>query len=241
MNRSYLFTALDIAAYMKWCHIHQQDELDVLNRLWTIRKCCLDVPRSIRFKAFCNIVYDELYELWKRGFVSEASDISLALDPENYPQPVANKTYAKVEMYLKLLALHFILTPRLPYTLVELKREFHRIGYKTISRRLASVTLKAVERLGMVMVKDNGFPCDEDYIMAGGLVMIGLSSERVKQLAELDENKETPVTLPKPGPKETAATPLRPTYNDKPAHQRPVAIEDLDDKSHIEVKIIGKD
>jgi hypothetical protein len=186
-NKYYLFHALDVATYFKWAHVARHNEVSILNELWMQRQTCLAVDEQTSFDDFVQDVYMELNWLWRQGFVDEFSDFNLALDLFLYPQVMSQKRYARVEQYFKMLALLFILTPHLPYTLLDLGRIINDLGYRRCSKTLARCIIEMTDKLGLRLVKANGFPCGESYIRQGGTVLIGMSVERSQQLAEAFE------------------------------------------------------
>ena len=103
-----------------------------INELWITAPNLFGVDEQTSFDDFVQDVYMELNWLWRQGFVDEFSDFNLALDLFLYPQVMSQKRYARVEQYFKMLALLFILTPHLPYTLLDLGRIINDLGYVVV-------------------------------------------------------------------------------------------------------------
>ncbi|HHX37683.1 MAG TPA: hypothetical protein GX717_06865 [Clostridiaceae bacterium] len=183
----YRFHALDVAAYFKWSHVVQHNEIPILNELWLQRQACLDVTEETTFEDFTKDVYMELNWLWRQGFVDENSDLRLTLDLYMYPEIMTQKRYARVEQYFKMLAFHFILTPHLPYTLIDIKHVVTHLDYRQCSPTLAKCMIDMAEQLGLTLVKANGFPCGEQHLRKGGTVLAGMSVERARKLGEAFE------------------------------------------------------
>lgn len=234
MSNFYRFHALDVATYIKWAHLNKQMESNVIGHLWEIRESCLVFDGCEDYADFENQVFYELHQLWSRSFVDEHSDLLNALDEERYPIKIIRKNYARVELRYKLLTLHFILTPQLPYVRLDLGEDLLNLGYKRCAKTLAESILKLVETLGLSMVKANGFPCDSEYLQDSSYVLVGLSAQRVSQIKtkKTGESQKTAGGSPRTakdadGEKETV---WRPKYEPKTVHKRPVSLDALDSR-----------
>lgn len=225
MSKFYRFHALDVATYIKWAHIAEEMESGLIRRLWRVRKSCLDHEGIKRFNDFRDRVYHELYLLWERGFIDEHSDLSVVPDFERYPQRIVRKTYARVEVGARLLTMHFLLTPQLPYVRQNIKTDMANLGYKNRSKTLAESILKLTDGLGLSIVRENGFPCDVQYLQAGGDVLVGLSAVRAQEVLEDKTGKKKVQDDAEP----VRGSTWRPKYEPQPTYKRSVPIEKLDE------------
>lgn len=183
MNRQhYLFSASDVAAYIKWAQVCQADELPLMRALWARRKACLLVEPRRHFSSFRDAVYAALRALWAAGYADETGRPEQAvLVADRRVCPTA-KTYQCMELFLKFLTLHFILTPRLPYTVLAVSREWPRWGCRPASPATARAVLRAAAELGLSLTQLDGSPCDAASLTAGAPVRAALSPERAKAL-----------------------------------------------------------
>ncbi|NJP39572.1 hypothetical protein HCH52_00660 [Oscillospiraceae bacterium HV4-5-C5C] len=176
-GQPYSFTSLDVAAYIKWTGLDRRRERHLLQALWSRYPSCLDQVTCGRSEqAFCQAVYDQLYYLFERGFVDEHSDLNLVRDPATFPVHVLSARYFPLELYLRLLTLHFIVTPNLPYVRLDADYYMRRLGYRGLTPGLARALLKAAGALGLRVARENGFPCDVQGMLEEKLILIGLTA-----------------------------------------------------------------
>ncbi len=110
----YLFNARDIAAYFKWAGVPSHLERDYLSFLFDKRSVLLAQPLSADYANFEREVFREMYYLWSVGFVSEYSDVAL-IAPDGAIAIFCGQEFIALESYMKLIALHLVLTGNLPY------------------------------------------------------------------------------------------------------------------------------
>ena len=227
MAKFYRFHARDVATYIKWAHLDEQTEIKVIRSLWRLRKACLQVDGLKRYADFRDAVYHELYQLWVSGYTDERADLLKSTDLERYPVRVIRKNYLRAELYFRLLTIHFILTPHLPYVRMEMRDQLLKLSHKTCSNAMATALLKLFDNLGLSLVRPNGFPIDAAYLSKGGSVLIGLSAARV---AELSAEEALRKSGEAEGSRKSEAA-WRPKYEEKPKQLRPIPIDQLD-QSH---------
>ncbi|MDD2213956.1 MAG: hypothetical protein PHR21_05365 [Oscillospiraceae bacterium] len=176
-EQPYSFTSLDVAAYIKWTGLDRRRERKLLQELWTRYPVCLDQATCGHSEQmFCQAVYDQLYYLFERGFVDEHSDLNLVRDPAAFPVHVLSARYYSLELYLRLLTLHFIVTPNLPYVRLDADYYMRRLGFRGLTPGLSRALLKAAVALGLRVARENGFPCDVQGMLEEKLILIGLTA-----------------------------------------------------------------
>ncbi|MBN1892504.1 MAG: hypothetical protein JW780_06945 [Clostridiales bacterium] len=111
---NYLYNARDIAAYLKWAGIPAHREKDYLRFLFDGRDVLLARPLTTDYSSFERDVFREMYFLWSVGFVNEYSDIRL-IAPEGAVAIFCDQEFIALESYMKLIALHLVLSGNLPY------------------------------------------------------------------------------------------------------------------------------
>ncbi len=110
----YRYNALDIAAYLKWTGMPSDREREQLRLLYDMREPLLARPISKDIELFYREVFRQMYHLWARGFENEFSDVARIAD-EGQTAIFCDQEYLPLESYMKLLALHLILSDHLPY------------------------------------------------------------------------------------------------------------------------------
>ncbi len=110
----YLYNARDIAAYFKWAGIPAHLEKDYLQFLFEKRDVLLARPLTSDYISFEHEVFRDMYYLWSLGFVNDYSDIAL-IAPEGAVSLFCGQEFITLESYMKLIALHLILSANLPY------------------------------------------------------------------------------------------------------------------------------
>ena len=119
----------------------------------------------------------------------------------------------------------FLLTPQLPYVRQNIKTDMANLGYKNRSKTLAESILKLTDGLGLSIVRENGFPCDVQYLQAGGDVLVGLSAVRAQEVLEDKTGKKKVQDDAEP----VRGSTWRPKYEPQPTYKRSVPIEKLDE------------
>ncbi len=185
MNQ-YLFSPLDVAAYIKWSQLSGREEARLLRQLWTLAPQCLDrAACGKRFATFERRVFQQLYFLYTRGYVDESSDPAAIADPKDSSPGLMAERHVNMETWLKRIALHLMLQPRLPYVRISIPELARQLGFRRLTKILLRQTLSAARRLGLFVAQANGRPADVDTILARKMVCIGLTAVTAKQLAEL--------------------------------------------------------
>ncbi|MBN1775884.1 MAG: hypothetical protein JW817_05410 [Clostridiales bacterium] len=110
----YLYNARDIAAYFKWAGVPAHLEKDYLQFLFEKSDGLLARPLSANYGIFEQEVFREMYYLWSVGFENEYSDVEL-IAPDGAIAIFCNQKFIALESYMKLIALHLMLSGNLPY------------------------------------------------------------------------------------------------------------------------------
>lgn len=110
----YLYNARDIAAYFKWAGVPAHLEKDYLQFLFEKSEGLLARPLSADYGNFEREVFREMYYLWSVGYANEYSDVEL-IAPDGAIAIFCNQAFIALESYMKLIALHLMLSGNLPY------------------------------------------------------------------------------------------------------------------------------
>jgi hypothetical protein len=110
----YLYNARDIAAYFKWAGVPTHLEKDYIQFLFKKSDVLLARPLSADYGHFEREVFREMYYLWSVGFANEYSDVEL-IAPDGAISIFCHQKFIALESYMKLIALHLILSANLPY------------------------------------------------------------------------------------------------------------------------------
>jgi hypothetical protein len=110
----YLFHARDIAAYFKWSGVPGFLEKSYLEFLFSRKDVLLARPVSGNYETLEKEVYREMYFLWSVGFINEFSDVSL-VSYDGATTLFCEEKFLALESYMKLIAMHLILSNNLPY------------------------------------------------------------------------------------------------------------------------------
>ena len=184
MNNRYRFKPLDVAAYIKWAHLAGSQEREVLARLWRLAPQWLDLAATTsRYDRFEQRVFEQLYYLYTRGYVDETSDPALIRDPSDREPGLMTPSCFVMESYLKRLCLHFLLTPKLPYLRIDMRRLATQLGFRRVTKTLLRQSLTAIRRLGLLLVRENGVPADHAAMQTERGFLIGLSAASAAELA----------------------------------------------------------
>ena len=114
MNQ-YLFSPLDVAAYIKWSQLSGREEARLLRQLWALAPLCLD-PAACgkRFATFERRVFQQLYFLYTRGYVDESSDPAAIPDPKDRRPGLMAGRHVNMETWLKRITMHLLRKPSCP-------------------------------------------------------------------------------------------------------------------------------
>lgn len=115
----YRYNALDVASYFKWTSLPSYAEQTYLEFLYQFREDLFARPFSGTFASFSQAVFREMYHVWSRGFENEFSDVK-RISPEGAIALFCEPDFLTLESYMKLLALHLIVSSRLPYIRIHL-------------------------------------------------------------------------------------------------------------------------
>ncbi|NLW89588.1 MAG: hypothetical protein GXY43_07730 [Clostridiaceae bacterium] len=110
----YLYNARDIAAYFKWAGVPPDREKNYLSFLYDRRDLLIARPMTVEYDFLEKEVFREMYYLWSAGYVNEYSDVGLIV-PDGGVSIICDQEFIRLEAYMKLVALHLILTANLPY------------------------------------------------------------------------------------------------------------------------------
>lgn len=181
---NYRYTSLDVAAYIKWTHLAADTELNFMVDLWPARSLLLADRCLHSFLDFRHDVNEQLYYLDERGFVDEHSDLLLVKDGAGHHPALLPAELFRFETELKLLALHLIRTPQLPYVSRQVKLPAEpQAPPRTLE--LAEQLLEFSRSLGVVIAKENGFPWDAYSLMNEKTLLFGLSAAYVTEVQSL--------------------------------------------------------
>lgn len=177
----YLYNARDIAAYFKWTGVAAHLEKDYLRFLFEKRDGLLAKPLSGDYTAFERDVFREMYFLWSNGFVNEYSDVTL-IAPEGVVSIFCSQEFIALESYMKLIALHLILSANLPYVrinfvglplLLGISGEYDQFE-ENLSLAFTALRLSATDTFGKAFDLKVGVPNE--------LLCISLNNELKEQL-----------------------------------------------------------
>ena len=150
---SYRYHALDIAAYLKWASVSPEAEPSYLSFFYQLREEILARPFTRTYEEFCQAVFREMYHVWSRGFENEFSDVNRIAGEETLAI-FCEPDFLALESYMKLLALHLMVSVQLPYIRIQLAGLPLLLGLAAWWERFALNLGCAAEALALVV-------CDE--------------------------------------------------------------------------------
>lgn len=162
---NYLYNARDIAAYLKWAGIPSHREKDYLRFLFDGKDALLARPLTSDYESFERDVFREMYYLWSTGFVNEYSDVRL-IAPEGAVAIFCDQEFIALESYMKLIALHLVLSGNLPYVRINfvglplvLGISGDYFGFEeNVMRAFEALRLQATDLFGKPFDLEKGIP-----------------------------------------------------------------------------------
>ena len=182
----YRYNALDIAAYFKWSALPQEAEVAYLDFLFQLRGDILARPLTKDIDSFKHAVYREMYHVWSRGFENEFSDVN-RIAGENAVSIFCDQKFLALESYMKLLAMHLIVSSNLPFIQVQLSGFYLLIGIESKWEEYQDNLLKAIEALELSVSGTDGNPVDFSQQLPNHSILISLKETYLEKL--FDKNK----------------------------------------------------
>lgn len=116
---AFRYSALDVAAYFKWSSLPQEAEPTYLDFLYQLKNDILARPLTKTSDLFRQAVFREMYHVWSRGFENEFSDVNCIV-PEGTVTLFCDQKFLALESYMKLLAIHLLVSANLPFIRIRL-------------------------------------------------------------------------------------------------------------------------
>lgn len=171
---AFRYSALDVAAYFKWSSLPHEAETAYLEFLYQLRSDILARPVTENLDSFKQAVFREMYHVWSRGFENEFSDVNF-IAPEGTIALFCDQEFFALESYMKLLAIHLLVSANLPFIRVHLMGFPMLLGIDGTWEEYHDNLNRAAKALDLSILNQDEKPLDIHAPLPLNPIHIGLS------------------------------------------------------------------
>lgn len=169
------YTINEIAIYIKQNDFKHSEEVSILNKIWNEENEYWKEQYDYNRKKFFRSVYKQIYSMNTLNYEEEVKFINKILKENKSIYMLDNNKEEKtIELFLKVIKLNLMYTPKVNYKKIKLRTLLKEFGYKKRSAKFVNSVNRTLNNLGLEIYLKKYNKCNIDDIKIDDVIIIRL-------------------------------------------------------------------